>query len=389
MLLLLPLAWLASLPAPIEIAFGSWRVSSRIGALIFLILALMLVLWLAMIAWREILSLPHNIQLWRETRRQQAGYQALLSSLGDSGSSHALKDAMSARKLLGNNPLSTLIAAQVAEATNESKQATRLYETLRDVKETRFVALLSLARLARANGDLTKAQVCLEQAQDLQPQSQQLQQEQIEIAQQEGSPQVVLAILDKMQRRGKKLSAPLRKLEAILRTDAMRKALEANDQSDALMQAERAYRAAPAHAIVDYTQRLADGNAVDKALGRKIIVARWSEFAGRALAETFFRLNDATKPIERVRLFENLIGNKASMMSRLLLCELLIDARLWARAEDLLDEESIVLEKPCAPHYELLTYLRTRARLAKEAHNDLDAQQHWLERLAEQARQEV
>ena len=311
MLLLLPLVWLVSLPTPIEIALGSWRVSSRIGTLLFLVLALMIVAWLSIQALREILSLPQSLQLWRGARRQQAGYQALLSSLGDSGNPRSLKDALSARRLLDNNPLSTLIAAQVAEATNENEQAEDLYETLIDVKETSFVALLSLARLSRANGDLHKAQSYAEQAQELQPHSQQLHNEQIEIAQQGDSPQVVLTILAKIQRRGKKLSAPLRKLEATLRIEAMRKALEKNDRLEALMQAELAYRVAPAQAIVDYMQRLAEGNAVDKALGRKIILTRWSEFAGRSLAETFFRLSDTTKPIERVRLFESLIGNKA------------------------------------------------------------------------------
>ena len=386
MLLLLPLVWLVSLPTPIEIALGSWRVSSRIGTLLFLVLALMIVAWLSIQALREILSLPQSLQLWRGARRQQAGYQALLSSLGDSGNPRSLKDALSARRLLDNNPLSTLIAAQVAEATNENEQADDLYETLIDVKETSFVALLSLARLSRANGDLRKAQSYAERAQELQPHSQQLHNEQIEIAQQGDSPQVALTILAKMQRRGKKLSAPLQKLEATLRIEAMRKALEKNDRLEALMQAELAYRVAPAQAIVDYMQRLAEGNAVDKALGRKIILTRWSEFAGRSLAETFFRLSDTTKPIERVRLFESLIGNKASLRSRLLLCELLLDARLWARAEHILDEESMVLEDSDATataNHELLTYLRIRARLAKEAHNDLDAQQKWLERLAE------
>ena len=387
MLLLLPLVWLVSLPTPIEIALGSWRVSSRIGTLLFLVLALMIVAWLSIQALREILSLPQSLQLWRGARRQQAGYQALLSSLGDSGNPRSLKDALSARRLLDNNPLSTLIAAQVAEATNENEQAEDLYETLIDVKETSFVALLSLARLSRANGDLHKAQSYAEQAQELQPHSQQLHNEQIEIAQQGDSPQVVLTILAKIQRRGKKLSAPLQKLEATLRIEAMRKALEKNDRLEALMQAELAYRVAPAQAIVDYMQRLAEGNAVDKALGRKIILTRWSEFAGRSLAETFFRLSDTTKPIERVRLFESLIGNKASLKSRLLLCELLLDARLWARAEHILDEESMVLEDTDATatstaNLELLTYLRIRARLAKEAHNDLDSQQQWLERLA-------
>ena len=402
-LFLLPLAWLVSLPTSVEIALGSWRISSRIGVLLFLLLALMLVLWLLLMSLREVLSLPHNLQLWRGTRRQKAGYQALLSSLSDIGSSRALKSSLAARRLLDNNPLSTLIAAQVAEATNEHEQAMRLYESLIAVKETSFVSLLALARLSRASGELDKARAYIERAQALQPNSQQLQSEQIEIAQQDGSPQVAISILEKMRARGRKLPAPLRQLEARLRIDLMRKALEAGEQLEALRQAECAYRVSTAHGIIPYAQRLADGNAVDKALGRKIILARWSKFAARELAETFFRLNDATKPIERVRLFENLIGNKASLKSRLLLCELLLDARLWARAEHILDEDSMILDNPepdktarqkLLPELlpELLPYLRIRARLAKEAHNDLAAQQRWLDRLAqlaEQTKQEI
>ena len=389
-LFLLPLAWLVSLPTSVEIALGSWRISSRIGALLFLLLALMLALWLLLMSLREVWSLPHNLQLWRGTRRQRAGYQALLSSLSEIGSARALKSSLSARKLLGNNQLSTLIAAQVAEAANENEQAMRLYETLIALKETSFVALLSLAKLSRASGDLDKARSYIERAQVLQPSSQQLHSEQIEIAQQGDSPQVALAILAKMRARDRKLSVKLRQLEASLRIDLMRKALEAGDQLEALKQAESAYRVSPALGIIAYAQRLADGNAVDKALGRKIILARWAQFAGRTLAETFFRLNDATKPIERVRLFENLIGNKASLKSRLLLCELLLDARLWARAEHILDEDSMILDSPepdPTARRELLPYLRIRARLAKEAHNDLGAQQRWLDRLAELAEQ--
>ena len=416
---------MATARGQLELAWGEWQLTAKPGALIvLLLLALLLVVWGGRI-FRELWLLPRHVGLWRRTRRRDAGYRALLQALSEGGASaetdaaegrlerslagsltHSfarLEKALEARRLLDKDDLSTLIAAQVAEASSDLEQAQTLYEHLQKSPDTRFVAKLSLARLARHKGDYAEAQAHAREAEALRPSSLPLWLEQIEIARQDDSPEVALSLLDKIrknQQHGTTLPATFQQLEANLRIEAMRKALEAGQEKDAVRQAHLAYLSSPQRGIVAYAQRLADGGAAAQAQGRKLVRARWAEFEGRALAEVFFRLHDATKPIERARLLESLCAKKPSLQpslkSRLLLCELLLDAKVWARATQILEDlaaemQATEMEKSgsAIAQAERLAYNALRARLAKEAHNDLEGQQYWLDRLAEQAQQQV
>ena len=402
---------MATAHGQLELAWGEWQLTAKPGALIvLLLLALLLVVWGGRI-FRELWLLPRHVGLWRRTRRRDAGYRALLQALSEGGASaetdaaegslagsltHSfarLEKALEARRLLDKDDLSTLIAAQVAEASSDLEQAQTLYEHLQKSPDTRFVAKLSLARLARHKGDYAEAQAHAREAEALRPSSLPLWLEQIEIARQDDSPEVALSLLDKIRKnqpRGTTLPATFQQLEANLRIEAMRKALEAGQEKDAVRQAHLAYLSSPQRGIVAYAQRLADGGAAAQAQGRKLVRARWAEFEGRALAEVFFRLHDATKPIERARLLESLCAKKPSLKSRLLLCELLLDAKVWARATQILEDLATEMEKSesSIAQAERLAYNALRARLAKEAHNDLEGQQYWLDRLAEQAQQQ-
>ncbi len=394
-------AWLATARGQLELAWAGWQLTARPGALIVvLLLALLLVVWGGRI-FLELWFLPRHVGMWRRTRRRDDGYRALLQALSAGGASAEdgeavnarLDKALEARRLLDKDNLSTLIAAQVAEASSNMEQAQTLYENLQQSPDTRFVALLSLARLARYKGAYGQAHSYAREAEALRPSSLLLWVEQIEIARQGDSPEAALSLLDRIRRRGTTLPPTFRQLEAGLRIEAMRKALEAGDPKDAVRQAHLAFLASKQRGIVAYAQRLADGGAVAKAQGRKLVRAHWAEFEGRALAEVFFRLHDATEPIERARLLEGLCGKQPSFKSRLLLCEMLLDAKVWARAtqilEDLAEEmaEEIEESEHSVRQADWLSYNALRARLAKEAHNDLEGQQYWLDRLAEQAQQ--
>ncbi len=405
-LLTLIVAWMATARGQLELAWGEWQLTARPGALIvLLLLALLLVAWGGRL-FRELWLLPRHVGLWRRTRRRDAGYRALLQALSEGGTAGTeagegvaarLNKALEARKLLDRDSLSTLIAAQIAESASDLDQAQTLYENLKRSPDTRFVALVSLARLARHKGAYGRARAHAREAETLRPSSLLLWIEQIEIARCGDSPEAALSLLDKIRRRGITLPSTFQTLEAGLRIDAMRKALEAGDEKDAVRQAHLAYLASPQRGIVAYAQRLAFGGAAAKAQGRKLVRARWTEFEGRPLAEVFFRLHDATKPIERARLLESLCAKKPplqpSLKSRLFLCELLLDAKVWVRATQTLDDLAAEIEEsdrssnaPIA-QADWLSYNVLRARLAKEAHNDLEGQQYWLDRLAEQARQ--
>ncbi len=399
-LLTLVVAWMATARGQIDLVWGQWQITARPGAVfVLLLLALLLLMWGGKI-FREIWFLPRHVGLWRRTRRRDAGYRALLQALSENfastradaseGVSAHLKRALEARRLLDKDSLSTLIAAQVAEASSNTEQAQTLYEDLQSRPETRFVALLALARLARHNGAFARAQSYAREAESLRASSLQLWIEQIEIARQGDSPEAALSLLEKIRRRGTTLPSTFQTMEAGLRIEAMRKALEAGNEKDAVRQAHLAYIASKQRGIVAYTQRLADGGAAAKAQGRKIVRAHWEEFEGRALAEVFFRLHDATEPIERARLMETLCGKRPSLKSRLLLCELLLDAKIWVRATHLLEDLAAEMEENerTVAAADWLSYNALRARLAKEAHNDLEGQQYWLDRLAEQAQKQ-
>ena len=395
-LLTLLVAWLATARGQVELAWGAWQITARPGALLLLLLLFLLLLFWGGRFFRELWSLPRNVSLWRRTRRRDAGYRALLQALsedrahgeGGEGANARLEKALEARRLLNKDSLSTLIAAQVAEDAADFKQAETLYQNLQRCDDTRFIATLSLARLARYNGDYEQAQSHTREAESLRAASLPLWVEKIEIARESGTPEDALSILDKIRRRGATLPSNLQRMEADLRIEAMRKAMEAGNEKEAVRQARLAYLSSPRNAIVAYAQRLADGGMKAKAEGRRLVRARWTEFEGRALAEVFFRLHGATKPIERARLVETLCAKHPSFKSRLLLCEMLLDAKVWARSAQLLENLATEMEESTRPiaQADWLSYNVLRARLAKEAHNDLEGQKYWLGRCAEIAK---
>ena len=259
-LLTLSVAWLATARGQLELIWGEWQLTARPGAmLVVLLLSLLLLLWGGR-SLRELWFLPRHVGLWRRTRRRDAGYRALLQALSEGGASTEadtaegtqarLKKALEARRLLDKDSLSTLIAAQVAEASSDFEQARTLYENLQRSPETRFVALLSLARLARHEGAYERAQSCAHEAEALRPSSLLLWIEQIEIARQGDSPEAALFLLDKIRRRGTTLPPTFQTLEAGLRIEAMRKALEAGNTKEAVRQAHLAYLSSPQRGIV-------------------------------------------------------------------------------------------------------------------------------------------
>ncbi len=389
MLLVLLLAWLATLSGRVDIYWSQWQISTRSGVFLIVLLSLTTLLWFAITTTREILSLPHSFSLWRSSRRRSSGYRSLLAALCAEPGTAALDYALTARKLLGNDALSTLSAAQIAESAEVIDDAEKFYKDLRKHEKTRPIALLSLSRLSRHRGDFVQAkkytQEYARQAKSLQRDSLQFHIEQLKIAHHLDSPQALLSMLESIDAASDKLPAKFQKLEASLRLDAMHAAIRVDDKREALRQAERAYRASAALAIEHYTRLLALGSASDKVKGRNIIVSRWRDFEGHSLAKNFLRLSGTNKAIERVRLIEVLIGKSPSLKSRLLLCEYLLDAKIWGRAKQILDAASTELDVESPPHLEFLSYLRLQARLARDGDNDLAMQQQWLDRLVEHA----
>lgn len=162
-----------------RLAVGGWEFT--LGPLQAVIVALLLValIWLVMrlvgllvAVLRFVTGDETALTRYFDRNRERRGYQALtegMMALAAGEPRTALVRATRAERYLGRPELTTLLTAQAAELSGDTRRATEAYKALLSDERTRFVGIRGLLKQKIAEGDMETARMLAEKAYELKP----------------------------------------------------------------------------------------------------------------------------------------------------------------------------------------------------------------------------
>ena len=152
--------WVSLLPGSITATIGSttFQTSTPVALLLAAILFLVLYLIIRLIAW--LVSIPSRVRRRSSNRTRIKGELALnraLIALAADDAGGARREADRGRRLLGDTPLTLLIAAHAGRQAGREDEAAALYEQLAERPDSRLLGLRGLMRMAVEQEDWERA----------------------------------------------------------------------------------------------------------------------------------------------------------------------------------------------------------------------------------------
>jgi HemY protein len=163
-------AWVADQQGGVALTLAGYRYETSLVAALGLAL---IALILAMIAWsavRFVFRIPSLMSFAARMRRRNKGLAALtrgMLAVGAGDHRTATKAAREAEKLIGEEPLALLLAAQAAQLEGDRARAERLFERMTQKPETQMLGLRGLHAEARRRGDDAAAEAYARRAHEL------------------------------------------------------------------------------------------------------------------------------------------------------------------------------------------------------------------------------
>ncbi|GLK76790.1 membrane protein [Methylopila jiangsuensis] len=166
--------WIVDRPGELTLTWQGYRVETSVAvaaAAVALVAALTVVLWNVT---RWILAGPEAFALFRRNRRRSKGYQAIargVVAVGTGDARLASKEANDARRLLGKEPLTLVLAAQAAQLSGDRMGAEAAFRAMTESPATRALGLRGLFVEAERRGDQHAAKALAEEAARQSPQA--------------------------------------------------------------------------------------------------------------------------------------------------------------------------------------------------------------------------
>ncbi|MCR9070937.1 MAG: heme biosynthesis protein HemY [Alphaproteobacteria bacterium] len=367
--------WLVQNPGGVRIDWLGWRLETPFALFLAVIVA---ALWIAAVGWRAALSAlraPFSFLRSRSEHRHEEGYRALVQgmaavAIGDAEEAKRL--AREADRLLRDPHLTRLLSAQAAALSGDAAAAARYFAALRDDKDTAFIGLVGLMRLADARGDDAHVLELAEEAHTLRPSSAQVANTRVfGFARARRWVEAQAALYDAVKR-GLIPRPEGRKHRAALLLERSR---EAETQAESLELAAKARENQPdfVPAIVAEATLTAAGGRKEKA--RKLVEDRWASAPHPDLAAALRDLWPGESHAFLLRKIQGLVAKIPDHPeSRLAVAETALDGDFWGEARvqlAALDPQDIG-PRACA----------LWARLEEGEKGDAAAARLWLERAA-------
>lgn len=270
------------------------------------------------------------ISRYFDRNRERKGYQALsdgLMALASGEGRVALSRAAKADKLLDKPELTTLLIAQAAEMTGDTKRATEAYKLLLDSDKSRFVGVRGLMRQKIAEGDTATALKLAEKAFALKPKQDEIQDLLLGLQTGQGDWKGARATLGAKQKSGTLPRDVFRRRDAVLALQEASVVIDDNASIEAREAAIEANRLSPdlipaaAMAARSYIAKRDTRNAT------KVLKKAWSVQPHPDLAAAFAEIAPNENQNDRLKRFRTLTNiNPDNIETRLLLAELNIAA---------------------------------------------------------------
>lgn len=159
--------WIVDRPGELVVNWQGYRIETSVSAALALVAAIAIatvVLWNIM---RWILAGPEAFVLFRRNRRRAKGYEAIargVVAVGTGDARRAGREASEARKLLGKEPLTLVLAAQAAQLSGDGAGAEAAFRAMTEQPQTRSLGLRGLYVEAERRGDRAAAKALAEEA---------------------------------------------------------------------------------------------------------------------------------------------------------------------------------------------------------------------------------
>jgi HemY protein len=160
--------WLADSPGEFSMVVRGYRIETQSVGLVVLALGLLFVsIWIAWGLLKWVLGRPSAFGGFFSRRRERKGRQALstgLVAIGAGDDDAARKAAVVATRMLPDDPLAQLLAAQSAQQQGDSAKVKQVYKEMTAAPDTKLLGLRGLFNQARREKNIDAARSIAKQA---------------------------------------------------------------------------------------------------------------------------------------------------------------------------------------------------------------------------------
>lgn len=287
------IAWyVAALPGTVTATIAGTTIQTSTPVAVALIAALILVVYLIIRALVLLVTLPRRNRSWRDRRARARGEVAVnraLIALAANDPASARREADRSRRLLGDTPLTLLLAAQAGRQAGREEEATALYELLAERSDGKLLGLRGLLRMAVQHQEWERATAIAAQAEKAHPGAAWLKEERRGMAIQTGQWREAL-----------RLAGPREKAAL-----ALAAAEHEDDRSAALGLAKQAFEADPAlpAAALTYARLLRE--AGKERAAKDVLRRAWAARAHPDIVEAYAQ--NAKDKLDRSRMVTELV----------------------------------------------------------------------------------
>lgn len=341
-LLLLVALYFAYNPGGVTLNWLGYRIDMHIGAALFLVvLAFLIVQFLAWL-FGAILRTPQSFSTARSNHRKAKGYRALtrgLTAVAAGDPTEARRQAKIAHDLLGEPPLTLLLAAQAAQLTGDETSAERYFDRLTESPETALLGLRGLTTGALKRGDEAAALSHAEKAIVVAPQAAWAAETAHNLQVKGGRIDAALHSLSQLGRAGGMAPKAAQRRRAALLTEQARRILasEGGDAGKAVAAAREAVKLTREDAGAFVPARLVlcrallrQGKAKESA---KLIEQVWDDAPHATLGRLYLEAVGGDTPLDRAQRVQKLVKqNPDHAESHRIAADAALTARLWGEA---------------------------------------------------------
>ena len=328
-------------PGGVTLNWLGYRVDMHVGAALFLIAVAFLLLHFLGWLLGAILRTPQSFSFARSNSRKAKGYRALTRGLtavaaGDAG--EARRQAKIAHDLLGEPPLTLLLAAQAAQLAGDEAAAERYFDRLTHAPETALLGLRGLTMSALKRGDETAALTYAEKASAVAPQAAWAAETAHNLQVKSGKIEAATHSLSQLGRAGGMAPKAAQRRRAALLTEQARHLLaEGGDVGRALALGREAVKLTrdnpgefvPARLIL-CRALLRQGKAKEAA---RLIEQVWDDAPHAALGRAYLEAVGGDTPLDRAQRVQRLVKqNPNHAESHRIAADAALTARLWGEA---------------------------------------------------------
>jgi HemY protein len=296
-------AWVADRPGAVVLTWQGWQISTSLavaGIAFAVTIVVAIFLWSAI---RFILHIPDLVAVFRRERRARRGWRALsqgMIAVGAGNLALAQRSADQARALIGEEPLTLLLAAQTAQLGGDGARAEQEFRAMLARPETKVLGLRGLYVEARRRSDAPAARAFAEEAAETDPALPWAADAQLEFQCLAHDWQGALATLERQFKAGQIDKATYRRRRAVLLT-AHAQSIEETRTGEARDAAREAAKLAPTLVPAAALAGRLRGAAGELRRAMRAVEKAWTAMPHPDLAEVYIDLRPGDAARDRLK----------------------------------------------------------------------------------------